>query len=109
MIEDYSFGRIVIDGKAYTSDVLITGDTVHSWWRKQGHLLNPEDLDVIMETPPDTLVVGTGTSGLMKVPGKTVKFIESRGITLIVERTEKAVRTFNALAEPKAAALHLTC
>lgn len=109
MIEDYSFGRIVIDGEVYTSDVLITRGTVHSWWRKQGHLLSPEDLDVIMEEPPNTLVVGTGTSGLMKVPEKTAKFVESHNITLVVEKTEKAARTFNTLAEPKAAALHLTC
>ncbi len=109
MIEDYSFGRIVINGRVYTSDVLIAKDTVHSWWRKRGHVLNPEDLAVIMEEPPEILVVGTGASGLMRVPDKTVEFIESYGITLIVKKTDEAVKTFNTLTEKKAAALHVTC
>lgn len=109
MIEDYSFGRIVINGRVYTSDVLITKDVVHSWWRKQGHVLNPEDLAVIMEDPPEILVVGTGASGLMKVPDKTVEFVESYSITLIAEKTDKAVKTFNTITEKKAAALHVTC
>ena len=111
MIEDYSFGRIVINGKVYTSDIIITGDTVHTWWRKQGHVLNPEDLTAIMDEPPHTLVVGTGASGLMKIPERTVKFLESHSITLVAEKTEKAVKTFNALTGTgtKAAAFHLTC
>lgn len=109
MIEDYSFGKIVINGKVFTSDVVLIGDTVHSWWRKQGHVLAPEDLDLIIKEPPHTLVVGTGASGLMKIPEKTVQFIESHNISLIAEKTGKAVKIFNKLTGTKAAALHLTC
>ena len=109
MIEDYSFGRVVINGDVYTADVIIAGDTVHSWWRKQGHVLHPEDLAMILQENPHVLVVGTGTSGLMKIPEKTVKFMKDHDIKLIAEKTEKAVKIFNALTEKKAAALHLTC
>lgn len=36
MINSYDFGRIVVDGKAYTSDVIIFPDRVNSyWWRKE--------------------------------------------------------------------------
>lgn len=109
MIEHYSFGRIIIDGKTYTSDVLIVGNTTHSWWRNQGHVLAPEDLDLIIKENPQTLVVGTGASGLMKIPEETVQFIKSHNIILIAEKTKKAVETFNTLTGTKAAALHLTC
>ncbi len=109
MIEHYSFGEIVIDGEKYTSDVLLAGDTVCSWWRKQGHVLNPEDLSLVIAEKPETLVVGTGANGVMRVPEKTVKFIEDHNITLIVEKTRKAVEIFNNLQGKKAAVLHLTC
>ncbi len=48
-IEHYSFGTITIDGKSYTSDVIIYPERVDSsWWRKQGHSLHIVDLkDVI--------------------------------------------------------------
>ena len=109
MIEDYSFGRIVIDGKTYTSDVIVLGNTVLNWWRKQGHVLNPEDLTAVIEESPEVLIVGTGAYGSMKIPEKTVQFIRDSGITLIGEKTGKAVEIFNMTQEKKAAALHLTC
>lgn len=109
MIENYSFGRITVNGKTYTSDVLITGDTVLNWWRKEGHVLNPEDLTAIVQANPEVLIVGTGAYGVMKVPEKTVQFIKGHNITLIVEKTGKAVDTFNSMAGKKAAAFHLTC
>ena len=109
MIEDYSFGRIVIKGKVYTSDIIIHGNTILNWWRIQGHLLSPEDLTAIVEEPPETLVVGTGAYGRMKIPEKTVTFIEDLSITLIGEKTGKAVEIFNTIPEKKAAALHITC
>jgi hypothetical protein len=71
--------------------------------------LQPEDLTVILENPPEILVVGTGAFGLMKIPGKTGEFIENYSITLIAEKTGKAVKTFNTITKEKAAALHLTC
>lgn len=108
MIEDYSFGRIVINGKVYTSDVIIT-DSVHSWWRKEGHVLNPEDLTKVFSQYPQTLIVGTGAYGVMKVPEKTKKHLKEKGITLIIQKTGEAVKTFNATTGKKAAALHLTC
>lgn len=109
MIDEYSFGRVVINGTVYTSDVIIVDDTVHTWWRKQGHVLNPEDLTPVMEAAPHTLVVGTGAYGVMKIPEKTVQFIKNYNIKLIAEKTDKAVKTFNLLTEEKAAALHVTC
>ena len=45
MIDSYSFGEIVINGKRYTSDVIIFSDSVDdNWWRKSGHLLHKDDL-----------------------------------------------------------------
>ena len=111
-IEHYSFGRITIDGKTYTSDVIIyQGRVDSSWWRKEGHNLNIADLTDVINAKPGVLIVGTGSSGLMKVPKETISHLESKGIKVHVSLTEKAVELFNKLQKVKVviAALHLTC
>jgi len=112
-IDSYQFGKIVIDGKAYDKDCLIVGDCVHAnWWRKQGHVLDPEDFQVILEAKPAILVVGCGVPGLMKVSDDTRRMLQQEGIELIAFDTHKAVAKFNELTEKGdnvAAALHLTC
>ena len=112
MIESYSFGRIVVDGKSYTSDLIVLPDrVVEHWRRKSGHRLVPEDLEPLLEGLAGTLVVGTGSSGLMRVPVETLEYLESAGFEVIVQRTGEACETYNRLAEqdPAIAALHLTC
>ena len=70
-IDSYSFGRIVINGKTYTSDVIIYPDRVHApWWRKDGHLLQLADLAEALQAKPDVLVIGTGYAGVMRFPRK---------------------------------------
>lgn len=118
-IEHYSFGNITIDGKGYTSDVIIYPDRVDSsWWRKEGHNLQSEDLGDVVKARPDILVVGTGASGVMRVPKETVAHLESKGIKVYAARTGEAVDLFNSLqsktggggkTESVIAALHLTC
>ena len=111
-IESYSFGNITIDGRTYTSDVIIYPERVDSsWWRKEGHNLNIVDLNNVIKAGPDVLVVGTGSSGLMKVPKETISHLESKGIEVHVALTARAVELFNKLQSNRKviAAFHLTC
>lgn len=114
-IDYYSFGRITINNKTYTSDVIIyPGRVDSSWWRKQGHYLQPVDLDDVVKAKPDILIIGTGNSGVMQVPEKTLRFLKSRGIAVNPAVTGKAVEVFNKMQVEKpdkiiVAALHLTC
>ena len=111
-IESYSFGKMVYDGKPYTADLIIYPDRVdESWWRKQGHLLQSEDLHGILEAEPEILIIGTGAAGVMKVPAGLKKQLEDMKIELYVERTGKAVEIFNTIDRSKKviAAFHLTC
>ncbi|MDH5390508.1 MAG: Mth938-like domain-containing protein [Candidatus Bathyarchaeota archaeon] len=112
MIDSYEFGRIVINGKRYDSDLIVFSDKVRSgWWRKEGHRLHVEDLKEVLEVKPEVLVVGTGYSGLMTVPPETRKYVESEGIELMAQKTTEACETFNRLVKSRkvVAALHLTC
>jgi hypothetical protein len=113
MIESYDFGRIVVDGKEYTADLIIFPDRVKAgWWRKEGHRLNIADIEEAVEERPEVLVVGTGYSGLMKVTAETKRYIEERGIEIIIQPTKQACETYNKLIQSgkkAVAAFHLTC
>ena len=102
MIDSYSFGKIVIDSKTYTSDVILYPDKVdESWWRKDGHLLQKEDLIDVIQYNPEVLIVGTRAYGLMKVPDEKKQFLEAKEIELIAEETGKAFKTYNELKEKR--------
>lgn len=113
MIEHYEFGHIVIDGKGYSSDVIIYPDHVDSeWWREEGHRLSPADLWEVVQAKPEILVVGTGYSGLMEVPRETIRYLEENGIKVLVYQTREAWKVYNQLlreGKKVVAALHLTC
>ena len=111
-IDGYVFGRIIIDSKTYTTDVIVYTDRVDSsWWRKEGHYLNKEDLPDIVKAKPDVLIIGTGNMGVMQVAESTIKYFEGQGIEVLVAKTGKAVEMFNNLSAGKKviAAFHLTC
>ena len=113
MIEEYQFGKIIVSGKAYTSDIIIFGDIVlDNWWRNKGHELCISDIkDAVDEFNPKILIVGTGKLGIMKVLPETISFLEYRSIQLITQKTGKAWKTFNELttSEKVMGAFHLTC
>ena len=112
IIDSYHFGLIVINGKRYTSDVIIFPDRVKdSWWRKRGHQLCLEDIAEVMSENPEVLVVGTGASGLVRVLPEVKQSLEAQGIKHIAEPTSEACNIYNQLCQSQrvVAALHLTC
>jgi len=112
MIEDYTFGSMTIDGHHYSSDLKIFPDHITSnWWRKEGHVLNLEDIEDVLESKPKVFIIGTGYSGIMKVGDALRKHIADQGITLIIEKTGDAWKTYNKLSQNQevVAGFHLTC
>lgn len=113
LLSDYAFGIIKVDGREYRADLIIYPDRVEpDWWRRQGHRLEPEDLPHILDKPPRLLVIGSGFSGCMEVPARTVAALEAAGTEVIAAKTAEAVATFNRLqreGKEAVAALHLTC
>ena len=111
MINEYNFGRIVINKKEYTSDVIILDSKIIDWWRRESHFCQLKDLKDIPDDI-DVLVIGTAESGVMKVDEKVSTHFKEKGIKVIIEMTGTAVKTFNRLKEEKkkvAGAFHLTC
>lgn len=113
MIEQYSFGRMVISGRVYSADLkIINNRVVADWWRKAGHVVDVDDVADILAAKPQCLVIGKGKPGLMRVSGELAAELREQGIELVVEPTESAVATFNRLAaagRQVAAGFHLSC
>ncbi len=113
MIGAYSFGRISIGGREYTSDLLLRGrEVLPGWWRRQGHGCCLEDILPALELEPEIFVLGTGSSGLLRPDRELEDDLATRGIRLIARPTAEAVEEYNMLLARGgrvAAGLHLTC
>ena len=113
IIEFYDFGEMVVNGKRYLRDLIITPSRIiPNWWRKEGHRLCLEDLKEVLDEQVDAVVLGTGYYGLVKVEDEVIDYFESRGIRVIVKPTCEAVREFNNLVSQGRkvlGAFHLTC
>lgn len=113
LVENYRFGKIVINGQKYNKDLIVFPDEIKTnWWRKDGHSLCLEDLTSIYNIKTDVLVVGIGSSGVMKVPSDVIQELNQKEIEVIVLKTPEAVEEYNRLAKEGkqvVGAFHLTC
>jgi hypothetical protein len=110
-LDDYSFGRIVVDGREQTRDLIVLPDrVVTNWWRRDGHSLVLEDLAEVLDDLPERLIVGIGAQGRLRPDPAAIAELERRGIILECLPTDAAVRRYGELDDRRtAAALHLTC
>jgi hypothetical protein len=111
-IEHYEFGKVLIDGISYTSDIIIYPDHIEDdWWREEGHQLNISDIIEIIEVKPKVLIVGTGAYGMMTVSSEVERYLRENGVQLIAETTDRAIEIYNQTTDKSkvVCALHLTC
>jgi hypothetical protein len=113
MITDFSFGRIVVEGRTCSSDIkIVLGKLVTDWWRRSGHSVEMDDVQDILASDPEILVIGRGQPGFMRVSKSLKQRLERNNIQLIEEPTSEAVRTFNSYySEGKkvAGGFHVSC
>jgi hypothetical protein len=110
-LEDYSFGRLTVDGQEHTHDLIVLPDrVVPDWWRHEGHSLAMEDLDDVVDELPEQLVLGVGAQSQLRPDPAVLAALERRGVAVECLPTDAAVRRYGELDERRtAAALHLTC
>jgi len=110
-IDSTSFGEVVVDGKTYYSDVTV-------WWdgrtefRDKTHIFSMEEFLKILEKRPDTIVVGTGQHGVVKVPDEVRQVAEEQKVDLFIENSPKAMKIFNSFiteGRKAVAVIHSTC
>jgi hypothetical protein len=111
-IEAYSFGKMIVDGHAYTNDLILYPDSIQtSWYRQKGHGLSINDISEVIERKPDVLVVGTGASEQLHISEETTQKLLDFGIEIVAAPTDRAVKYYNRLKSKKhtIGAFHLTC
>ena len=112
-IDAFAFGSIVIDGKKYTSDLIIYPDgcVITSWRRKGGHILSGDDINELVDSQPEVIIAGTGVSGLVKPEKELQKTLQKKSIEFLPAPNQKAMELFNELSSKKrvGACFHLTC
>lgn len=114
IIEDYSFGYIVINGQSYSSDVIIYPDNhiQHPWWRQEGHFLIENDISNLLTISDiSTIIIGTGDSGMLTIDKQLIDLLSAKNIETIILPTTQAVNQYNkkTATSKVAACLHLTC
>jgi hypothetical protein len=110
-LEDYTFGRLTVDGQEHTRDLIVLpGRVVPDWWRREGHSLAMDDLDEVVDELPARLVLGVGAQSQLRPDPAVIAQLERRGVKVECLPTDAAVRRYGELDERRtAAALHLTC
>ena len=112
-IQQVAFGRLVVDERAYTSDLVIypDGRVKEGWRRGRGHRLAMEDITGLVASGPDVIVAGTGVSGRMVPEPDLEERLAGKGIRLVAAANERAAELFNerVRGERVGACFHLTC
>jgi hypothetical protein len=110
-INGYRFGRLTVDGREVTRDVIVLpGRVIENCWRREGHELAWVDLEDVADQLPERLVVGTGADERMRPGPEVLDRLKERGVEVECLPTDRAVARFGELdPATTAAALHLTC
>jgi hypothetical protein len=114
-IEDFSFGRIIIDGVAYEHDVIIDRGRVGKRKKKPSKKFR----DAYAHTPLSAaeeipwkcrrLVIGTGAQGNLPVMEEIKEEAARRDIELVVLPTAQAIKELRKASRRTNAILHVTC
>jgi len=116
MINHYEFGKIIVNNKIYTSDIIICcGNVIPNWWRKEGHKLHLSDIKNLLEkSKPKILIVGCGANSVMEVLDEVKNYCLNHNITLYSLNTYDAINLYNKLVsenkiQETVFCVHLTC
>jgi len=115
MIESYRFGRILINGKWYHSDLIMgyEGYIDDRWWRRKSHKINFNDIEKYIEKiNPSVIIIGRGYFGFMSIDGSIVDFCIEHHIQLIDGLTSSMVEVVNRYIMDGGAwmaAFHVSC
>jgi hypothetical protein len=110
-IDSVSFGEVSINGKVFYSDMVV-------WWdgrrdfRENSHVLGMDEFVGMLEKKPDSLVVGTGMSGMLGVEQGVLDLAEEQGMKVFVDKSPNAAEIFNGLVgngRKAVAVIHATC
>ena len=115
-IDSTEFGKIVVDGKEYNEDIVISanGNVIYRQGISESrygthHIVCKEEISSLLQDSPRVIVIGTGQYGACRLEKGVEEEAKKQDAKLIVERTPKAIHLFNNITDRKAGLFHLTC
>jgi len=115
VINSIKFGSITINGKAYYEKdnyIVFWNGEIKGLHTSERHLFGKPELEIILRKNPEIVIVGTGTSNLLKVSEEVRSLCRQKRIELIQIVSKVAIEKFNEIfnQEKKVAAfIHVTC
>ncbi|MCD6558038.1 MAG: hypothetical protein J7K31_03355 [Candidatus Aenigmarchaeota archaeon] len=110
VIQKIEFGNVIINGKRYGCDILITPDDVRE--TEKTHKLDTHILEDAILGEPEIVIIGIGFNGLVNVPDEVKTMIKNAGADLVIKKTPEALKDFQALlkqGKKVVAWIHTTC
>lgn len=115
-VEDYSFGRIRIDGRDYTKDLWIIDGKITSRDKSiskgrsgTSHRVAREEVERLVTDKTRRLIIGAGNSGLLKLEQDAEDWLKAKGVEIercaSGELASKGVK----IGEMDSALIHVTC
>ena len=109
-IQEFEYGKVVIDDKLFESDIVVTADGfINEWTREKEHEISIPDIENVLKNKPQTVIFGVGTIGKVVVTSEVLDWLEQSKIEVISYKTEKAIETFRHISgkEKVTAFLHI--
>jgi len=112
--QDCKFGSVKYNGKEYNHDIVVHVDGTITPRRKEisrrkygtSHTLAQEEIEPLLDENPNTIIVGSGVYGVLKLGKINIK------ANIMKLPTCKAIKEYNSLIEAGervAAIIHVTC
>jgi polyphosphate kinase 2 (PPK2 family) len=100
MVQEFEYGKIIIDNDAFERDVFIALDgSIRAWARKSEHEILLEDVQSALADKPSTVLFGLGTIGNVKLTSEVEDWLKKEKIEVICYKTEKAIETYRHMTE----------
>ena len=102
MIESVSLGKLLFKGKVSRSDTIVYKDHMNTkWWIENRTCIEPGDLEEVIKSEPEVVVVGLGFMMPIKISDAAVAALKNKGIEVFVEKSEQAAELFNKYTAEK--------
>jgi hypothetical protein len=116
-IDSTTFGSITVDGETYEYDVIIRLSGKVERRKKKlskeqygtSHIVSKDEAKFIFEDGCETLIIGAGQGGNVRLSPEASDYFDKKGCKVIVEPTPEAIQSFNRSRAKKVGLMHVTC
>ena len=116
-IDKTKFGSITIAGEKYTHDIIIRLNGKIENRKKKlskevfgtSHIISLAEAEFIYEGGVETIIIGSGQSGLVKLSEEAAEFFQQKKCNVELLPTPEAIHLWNKAKSSTIGLFHITC